>query len=42
MVERVLATREALQLIQRLKQKHGPLMFHEPHTLAQQGSRDTT
>jgi uncharacterized protein len=29
MVERVLATPEALQLIQRLKQKHGPLMFHQ-------------
>ena len=29
MVERVLATDEALRLIERLKTKHGPLMFHQ-------------
>jgi len=29
MVERVLATPKALQLIELLKQKHGPLMFHQ-------------
>src|SRR4030095_9815955 len=29
MVERVLATPGALELIERLKQKHGPLMFHQ-------------
>jgi hypothetical protein len=29
MVERVLATPEALELIERLKRKHGPLMFQE-------------
>ena len=29
MVERVLATDETLKLIQRLRAKHGPLMFHQ-------------
>ena len=29
MVERVLATDEALKLIARLRAKHGPLMFHQ-------------
>ena len=29
MVERVLATDATLALIERLKQKHGPLMFHQ-------------
>jgi uncharacterized protein len=29
MVERVLATEATLNLIERLKQKHGPLMFHQ-------------
>ena len=29
MVERVLATPGALELIEQLKQKHGPLMFHQ-------------
>ena len=29
MVERVLATNEALDLIARLKRTHGPLMFHQ-------------
>jgi uncharacterized protein (DUF779 family) len=29
MVERVLATDEALKLIERLRAKHGPLMFHQ-------------
>jgi uncharacterized protein (DUF779 family) len=29
MVERVLATEAALRLIERLKAKHGPLMFHQ-------------
>ena len=29
MVERVLATAQALDLIKRLKEKHGPLMFHQ-------------
>jgi len=29
MVERVLATQATLDLIERLKQKHGPLMFHQ-------------
>ncbi|WP_079528689.1 DUF779 domain-containing protein [Halobacillus hunanensis] len=29
MVERVTATDEALQLIEALKEKHGPLMFHQ-------------
>jgi uncharacterized protein (DUF779 family) len=29
MVERVLATPRALELIEQLKQKHGPLMFHQ-------------
>jgi uncharacterized protein (DUF779 family) len=29
MVERVLATPQALALIEQLKQKHGPLMFHQ-------------
>ena len=29
MVERVLATDEALQLIERLRAQHGPLMFHQ-------------
>jgi uncharacterized protein (DUF779 family) len=29
MVERVLATDATLDLIERLKQKHGPLMFHQ-------------
>ena len=29
MVERVLATEAALELIQRLKNRHGPLMFHQ-------------
>ena len=29
MVERVLATDEALRLIERLRAKHGPLMFHQ-------------
>ncbi len=29
MVERVLATDTALELIERLKAKHGPLMFHQ-------------
>mgnify|MGYP005866692731 CR=1 FL=1 len=29
MVERVLATDEALQLIDKLKRAHGPLMFHQ-------------
>ena len=29
MVERVLATDEALALIDRLRAKHGPLMFHQ-------------
>ncbi|UFJ39637.1 DUF779 domain-containing protein [Brevibacillus humidisoli] len=28
-VQKVLATEAALQLIERLKQKHGPLMFHQ-------------
>ncbi|MFM1654855.1 DUF779 domain-containing protein [Brevibacillus sp. B_LB10_24] len=28
-VEKVLATEAALQLIERLKEKHGPLMFHQ-------------
>ena len=29
MVERVLATGEALALIERLRARHGPLMFHQ-------------
>jgi uncharacterized protein (DUF779 family) len=29
MVDRVLATDEALQLIERLRAQHGPLMFHQ-------------
>ncbi|MFG6113853.1 hypothetical protein SAMN05421743_102331 [Thalassobacillus cyri] len=29
MVERVVATDSALQLIEKLKEKHGPLMFHQ-------------
>ncbi|WP_085506434.1 DUF779 domain-containing protein [Thalassobacillus devorans] len=29
MVERVTATDSALQLIEKLKEKHGPLMFHQ-------------
>ncbi|HXG79645.1 MAG TPA: DUF779 domain-containing protein, partial [Methyloceanibacter sp.] len=29
MVERVLATEAALELIARLRAKHGPLMFHQ-------------
>ena len=29
MVERVLATDETLKLIERLRAKHGPLMFHQ-------------
>jgi uncharacterized protein len=29
MVERVLVTEAALSLIERLKKKHGPLMFHQ-------------
>jgi uncharacterized protein (DUF779 family) len=29
MVDRVLATDEALKLIERLRAKHGPLMFHQ-------------
>jgi uncharacterized protein len=29
MVERVLATDAALELIERLKRQHGPLMFHQ-------------
>lgn len=29
MVERVIATTAALDLIERLKQRHGPLMFHQ-------------
>lgn len=29
MVERVLATEEALALIELLKEKHGPVMFHQ-------------
>jgi len=29
MVERVLATDTALELIERLKRQHGPLMFHQ-------------
>jgi uncharacterized protein (DUF779 family) len=29
MVERVLATSAALELIQRLERRHGPLMFHQ-------------
>jgi uncharacterized protein (DUF779 family) len=29
MVERVLATEAALSLIERLRKKHGPLMFHQ-------------
>jgi uncharacterized protein len=29
MVERVLATPGALELIEQLKQKHGPLMFQQ-------------
>ena len=29
MVERVLATQATLDLIERLKQRHGPLMFHQ-------------
>ena len=29
MVERVLATDEALALIERLRDRHGPLMFHQ-------------
>jgi uncharacterized protein (DUF779 family) len=29
MVDRVLATDEALQLIERLRAEHGPLMFHQ-------------
>lgn len=28
-VQKVLATQKALQLIDRLKQKHGPLLFHQ-------------
>lgn len=28
-MERVIATDEALQLIEKLKEKHGPLMFHQ-------------
>ena len=37
MVERVLATNEALDLIARLKRTHGPLMFHQTLRLAPQG-----
>ena len=37
MVERVLATPGALELIERLKQKRGPLMFQKQLGLAQQG-----
>ncbi|WP_249871337.1 DUF779 domain-containing protein [Oceanobacillus saliphilus] len=29
MVERVIATKEALHLIEHLKEAHGPLMFHQ-------------
>ncbi|WP_181347584.1 DUF779 domain-containing protein [Thalassobacillus sp. CUG 92003] len=29
MIERVVATDEALALIEKLKEKHGPLMFHQ-------------
>ena len=36
MVERVLATNEALDLIARLKRTHGPLMFHKPGLVATQ------
>ncbi|MCD7036683.1 DUF779 domain-containing protein [Metabacillus sp. GX 13764] len=29
MIDRVTATEEALELIQKLKDKHGPIMFHQ-------------
>ncbi len=29
MVDRVLATDDALDLIEKLKSRHGPLMFHQ-------------
>ncbi|RKJ52388.1 DUF779 domain-containing protein, partial [Butyricicoccus sp. 1XD8-22] len=29
MVERVIATEEALALIEKLKEQHGPVMFHQ-------------
>ena len=37
MVERVLATGEALALIERLRARHGRLMFHKIGPLMQQG-----
>jgi len=40
MVERVIATDRALALIDRLRQKHGPLMFHQPEASGEGSAPD--